>query len=563
VPDTPDLERTLREHFGHAAFRGPQRAIIEHVRTGGDALVIMATGEGKSLCYQLPALLADGLTLVVSPLIALMEDQVAALRARGIAAACIHSMLESGQRQSRLRAALDGRIRLLYVTPERFRVGTFLDDIRAARVPLLAIDEAHCVSHWGHDFRPDYSRLGEVRQALGAPPTLALTATATPDVQRDIVAVLRMPHARLFHTGIERPNLHLAVHEVQEEEDKLARLHELFAEIGGPAIVYFALIRDLERVESELRRAGYDPLVYHGKLSPSERAEQQARFQASADGVILATNAFGMGVDKADIRCIVHHQVPRTLEAYYQEIGRAGRDGAPSVCELLYCEPDVSIQREFTEWANPDRAFLTQVVAHLEGLGERVQGVDVQTLRETFLVKNRRDGRIETCLRLLRTAGCTEGDLGKDFVWVRTPDAAEIAQWLPDDKRQRDLRGLLEMVRYARETGCRKRFVHRYFGFDEFEHAACGACDGEIARGAWLAAQPAATRRPIPRGETRARQGDGLQRGDWISVADLGLCAVTLVHETPRGTRIEVEVAKDLSRRRLDLRRVRWRRVRE
>jgi len=559
-----DLRQDLQHVFGFDTFRPQQEVVVQHFLGGGSALVLMATGDGKSLCYQLPAFVGDGLTIVVSPLIALMDDQVAALRARGLPATCVHSLLERKERERRLAGALRGDSKLLYVTPERFRVDGFLEAVREVGVARLAVDEAHCVSHWGHDFRPDYLRLGDVRRALGNPPCLALTATATPDVQADIRAVLALDEAPLFHTGIARDNLFLSVHEAMTDDDKLERLLSVLERTGGPAIVYCALIKDLARLEGDLQRRGLRPIVYHGDLSAHERKTQQAAFVASQDALMLATNAFGMGVDKPDIRAIVHWQIPRTLEAYYQEVGRAGRDGQGAFCELLYREEDLVIQRNFTEWANPGAAFAREIVDHLHGLGDRLPATDLDTLRETFLTKNRHDGRVETVLRLLRSAGCTRGDIGRDLELVRAPDDAELHDWLPDDKKKRDLMGLLRMVRYATEGACRKRTVHEHFGFHDLDDG-CGACDVCLATARWQDAHL-----PVARALPRHAAGDGestpddaapVQRGEWIDVQGLGLCHVQRVHRRGSSWRADVERAQDLNTRSIDLHRRRWQRV--
>jgi ATP-dependent DNA helicase RecQ len=563
----PDLDTALLQWFGHHSFRRWQREIVEHHLASGSALVLMATGDGKSLCYQLPAMLRSGPTLVVSPLVALMDDQVAALRQKGLPATCIHAQIDRGERDRRLASLRAGEVKLLYVTPERFRVPGFLDTVRACGVAALAVDEAHCVSQWGHDFRPDYSRLGEVRRVLGSPPCLALTATATTAVQRDIRAVLDLHDAPLFHAGIARDNLFLSVCACSDDGDKLARLGATLQRTGGPAIVYCALIRDLLRLEGELQRQGLRPLVYHGDLSAHERRTLQQRFQNDPAALMLATNAFGMGVDKADIRAIVHWQIPRTLEAYWQEVGRAGRDGHGAFCELLWREEDLAIQRDFTEWANPTAAFAHEVALHLHGLGERVQAIDVDTLRATFLHKNRHDGRVDTVLRLLRAAGCSEGELGRDFRLLRVPDRDEVDLWLPTDKRQHDLLGLLRMVRYATEGACRKQTIHDHFGLP-LDAANCGACEVCVPAAAWQDAHlPAA--RPVPQAVTTpngeaapvAADPAPLQRGDWIDVQGFGPCCVQRVHRRGRSWTADVERASDLTSHAIDLGRRRWRRV--
>jgi ATP-dependent DNA helicase RecQ len=477
-------QKVLRAHFGFEGFRGVQEPAILRCLRGEDSLVLMATGEGKSLCYQLPAFILDGLTLVVSPLIALMEDQVQALRTKGFPATCIHSLLSRNERESRTQSALKGDTHLLYLTPERFRVSGFMDRIRETKISLFAIDEAHCVSHWGHDFRPDYRELGKVRRALGSPPCIALTATATPDVQEDIRDTLFLSEARTLHTGIERPNLFLHRTVVQDDDEKQELVFDILDHMEGPGIIYFALIKDLEAFYEVLQRRGLNPLLYHGKLPAEERKRQQSAFQENRKGIILATNAFGMGIDKENIRFLIHYQVPRTLEAYYQEVGRAGRDGKDSLCHLLYNQDDLAIQRNFVEWANPDQDFLARLVHHMESLGERIQSIEIQDLRSALLAKNRHDGRVETCLRLLRTAGCIEGKEGIDLRLLRKPSPAEIADWLPMDKRRRDLLGLLKMVHYANEEICLKRAIHEHFGFNDFEKGctSCSVCVPEENR---------------------------------------------------------------------------------
>ena len=560
-----DLNKSLQDLYGFADFRGPQREIIERYLAGESGMVLMATGDGKSLCFQLPAFVGDGLTIVVSPLIALMDDQVNALEARGLPATCIHSMLDKDERQARLDATLRGEVKLLYCTPERFRVPDFLERIRGADVRRLAVDEAHCLSQWGHDFRPDYQRLGEVRATLGSVPCLALTATATPQVQQDIRAALGIEDAPLYHTGISRDNLALSVHHALTDQDKLDRLEHVLRKTGGPAIVYCALIKDLRMLETELQRRDFWPMVYHGDLSAHERRTQQAKFQRRDDALMLATNAFGMGVDKADIRAIVHWQIPRTLEAYYQEVGRAGRDGQGSFCELLYREEDLVIQRNFTEWANPTADFACGMVDHMVSLGDRLHAADVATLRETFLTKNRHDGRVDTVLRLLRAAGCTTGEAGLDLALTRVPDAREIEAWLPEDKRQNDLMGLLKMVHYASKLECRKQTIHAHFGFgDDFEDG-CGSCDVCVDVTAWQdESMPSSKTLTRGRPDEEVDEDDpthGLARGDWLEVRGLGLCCVVRVHRHGNRARVDVERASDLKPRSLDLRRKQWRRV--
>jgi ATP-dependent DNA helicase RecQ len=335
--------------FGLRTFRPGQREIIQAVLDGRPTIAVLPTGAGKSLCYQLPAVALRQLVVVVSPLISLMKDQVDALSARGIDAAFINSSIGSDERQERLRAAMRGELSLLYVAPERFRVPGFGASLARARPALLAIDEAHCMVEWGHDFRPDYARLGEVRAQLGAPRVVALTATATPDVRAAIAAQLGLEDPAVFVRGFDRANLQLSVLPVQGGDDKLRRCLQLLDEPqarGRPAIVYSATRKKATEVAAALQQAGVSARPYHAGLSDEERAEVQEHWMADRVRVVVATNAFGMGVDKRDVRLVVHHELPGSAEAYYQEAGRAGRDGQPARCVLLFNHADVRL-REF------------------------------------------------------------------------------------------------------------------------------------------------------------------------------------------------------------------------
>jgi ATP-dependent DNA helicase RecQ len=463
-------EQILKQFFGHAQFRGCQQAVIERVMAGGHTLVIMPTGAGKSVCYQVPALVeGDGLTLVISPLIALMKDQVDGLQDRGIDATFINSSLKRQAREKRQRQLLEGRYRLLYVTPERFRKEAFLDVIAKRSVDLLAVDEAHCISTWGHDFRPDYTRLTEIRGKLGNPTTIALTATATPDVQVDIVRQLGLDASdvQMFHEGIDRPNLALEVEKVWGDDDKIEQIQRICTESDGGGIVYFALIKTLERLSDRLNDIGLYHEVYHGKLDMKPRRRIQERFMAQSNTLVLATNAFGMGIDKADIRFVTHAEIPGSMESYYQEIGRAGRDGKPSVCTLLYDENDLLIQMEFLRWSNPDADYYRRVFELLQHEAERVDAFGIDWIKETLHARQaKHDHRLETALAMLERHGAIEGTIRPELsVQVVGPLPPRLADqtWL-DQKLKRDQTKLHALVQYINHDGDRKESIHDYFG---------------------------------------------------------------------------------------------------
>ena len=403
----PDLDAALGR-FGLSSFRSGQREVIETVISGRDALCVMPTGGGKSLCYQLPALVLPGVTLVVSPLIALMKDQEDQLLQLGIRATALHSGIELSEQHARLEAIAGGEFDLVYVAPERFRSGRFTSLISDLHIPLLAVDEAHCISEWGHDFRPDYARLGWFRQQMGMPTTIALTATATDVVRRDIVDQLRLREAAVFIRGFDRPNLSYHVTAASTRAQKASRLEQLLKEISGSMIIYAASRKNCEEVAAFLReQTRRRVVVYHAGMTAADRKAAQEAFMSGRMEIVVATNAFGMGIDKPDIRSVIHYNLPGTLEAYYQEAGRAGRDGIPAHCELLFSLSDRFIQEFFIDSEYPERDLVDQVLGFL-----RIQKADPieltrSEIREMLGVQTS-EMAIGSCLKLLEGAGVLE-----------------------------------------------------------------------------------------------------------------------------------------------------------
>lgn len=396
-----DLLPVLRKQFGLKALRGGQEAVMQSLLAGRPALALFPTGGGKSLCYQLPAVLMEGVTLVISPLIALMKDQVETLRARGIAAARLDSSLTAEEVAEVHAGMASGKLKLLYVAPERLLKETFVERLKAVKIAMIAVDEAHCISEWGHSFRPEYLRLAHVAREMGVKRVLALTATATVTVAEDIRRAFGIADGDVVRMSFLRPNLSYRVTPCAAEK-RLGILTERLKKRGGPAVVYVTLQQTAEMVATHLQRQGVKAKAYHAGLPAEHRAEAQEAFMAGTVEVMVATIAFGMGIDKADIRAVYHYNLPKTVENYQQETGRAGRDGKPAVCELLACRDDLVVLENFVYGDTPTPGALRQVVDHLTRRGAAFE-VSVYDLS---IATDVRQAVIETVMTYLELEGC-------------------------------------------------------------------------------------------------------------------------------------------------------------
>lgn len=421
-----DARATLQKHFGYPDFRPPQRRAIQSVISGHDALIVLPTGGGKSLCFQVPALMRNGLTVVISPLISLMKDQVDALERRNLSAAFINSTLSSGDVSNRMARARDGSLKLLYLAPERMDGGRTLQHLAQIGVSMLVVDEAHCISEWGHDFRPSYRRIGTIRGGLGTPQTVALTATATPHVRDDIIRQLALTEPRVVIGGFDRTNLTYHVSPTRTQPDKDKACVQWLREITGPGIVYAPTRKSVERVASMLTRARIKAVAYHAGLDDALRQRAQNAFMDEKCRVIVATSAFGMGIDKPDVRLVVHHAMPGSLEAYYQEAGRAGRDGRPSTCVLLHSYPDRFTHEFFITNAHPERSLVEQTWRTLRAQASHDHRVPlsldglVEAMPGKAMPGKASDRTIGAALRVLAGAGVvTVEPASVGRVWIR------------------------------------------------------------------------------------------------------------------------------------------------
>ncbi|MGJ8676880.1 MAG: RecQ family ATP-dependent DNA helicase [Akkermansiaceae bacterium] len=472
----------LKEHFGFDGFLDGQEEVVDQILSGQDGLVVMPTGGGKSLCYQLPAMCLDGVTLVVSPLIALMKDQVDALEARGIQAVVINSTLSWQEQRERIEKMKSGEYKLVYIAPERFRAESFMEALKDVNVSLFAVDEAHCLSQWGHDFRPEYMKLGRVLHALGRPQAIALTATATTVVRKDILKVLDLREPFETVSGFSRPNLTLTITAVDKQVKKYARLKEIVKE-WKTGIVYCSTRKRVEEVAEMLHDWGVKSIAYHGGMSDSEREKTQNIFISKQADVAVATNAFGMGIDRSDVRFVAHFEIPGSVEAYYQEAGRAGRDGEAAYCELFFNYADTRTQEFFIEGSNPGYANICKVYQFLQNDADKDFEVR-RTMDQISAGADLKNGMATgSALVALARGGYIERfDIsGQRMKGTRllqpnilTRDLALDKQSL-EEKEKRDRQKLDAMVQMCYSRQCRQQAILEYFGEEDAE--TCGTCD--------------------------------------------------------------------------------------
>ena len=472
----------LKEYFGFDGFLDAQDKVVDRIIKGEDGLVVMPTGGGKSLCYQLPALCLDGVTLVVSPLIALMKDQVDALVEKGIAATMINSSLSHSEQQQRISNMRRGEYKLVYIAPERFRSESFMRAMDEVNIALFAVDEAHCLSQWGHDFRPDYMRLGVALTRMGKPQCIALTATATAVVRKDILDVLQLNEPFEMVSGFARPNLSLSISATEKHSLKYKRIREIIKD-NKTGIIYCATRKRVDEVAETMADWGISCVAYHGGMSDEQRVKTQNEFISKRADVAIATNAFGMGIDRSDVRFVIHFEVPGSVEAYYQEAGRAGRDGEASVCELFFNYADTRTQEFFIEGVNPGYADICNIYQYLlnEANTEFELSKTIDEIKEGANIKN--GMAVGSALSVLAKNGLIERfDIaGSRSKGTRLLQPNILTSQIPinraalEEKDRRDREKLNSMIEMCYSRQCRQQWIMDYFG--EENPALCGKCD--------------------------------------------------------------------------------------
>ena len=470
------LAKTLRDTFGYTRLRAGQHEVIASVLGKHDTLAVMPTGAGKSLCYQLPALHLPGTTVIVSPLISLMKDQVDKLAQAGVSAIEVNSTLTGREEKAALESIRRGEDEMIFTTPERLSDPSFVEALRHNAIDLFVVDEAHCISQWGHDFRPAFLEISNALEALGNPQVLALTATATGAVMQDIGRQLKRK-LQVINTGIFRPNLHYRVVHATNDGEKLDHTVRLAQSIEGSGIVYTATVKNADLVYETLKDAGVEVVRYHGRMSAKDRDAAQDDFMSGRCRVMVATNAFGLGIDKSDIRFVLHYQVPGTLEAYYQESGRAGRDGDAAQCTLVYDTRDKRVQQFFLGGRYPTQEDVLYAYDALQKTGALDQSVGFRDLEGH--ASNVAGNKLKVALKLLKDAGWVKQDRSFRYRLLNSEVKRSDLRGLADEygrKSEADREKLERMIFYAQTAFCRWKVLLEYFeGTEDFER--CGTCD--------------------------------------------------------------------------------------
>ena len=465
------LDSVLEEKFGLDTFRAKQLEVINALMTGKHTLALLPTGYGKSLCYQVPSQILPGTTLVVSPLIALMQDQLSGLRRRGIYNACsLNSSMSPYEQDEILAQVKSGEMKLVYVAPERFEQARFRNLLASIELSLVVIDEAHCISEWGHDFRLQYRNLSTYLSHFKGATILALTATATPQVQRDIVKTLAIPRMQIINADFDRPNLRLEVRSLSSAQEKEQLLLNLIEQTGGSSIVYTSSRKEAERIATLLVSKGVPACFYHAGLDTAQRQRNQREFESGTRSVIVSTVAFGMGIDKPDIRLVLHFNMPPSLENYYQEAGRAGRDGDHALCYLLYQPKDLSTLKWLISKNYPSQDELHCIFFEIKKQG--ITPIRVQELTQKLQIN---EAALLSGLSLLKGLQLIDSTPDGKYFDRHSGAAADIDMTALHQRKQSELNRLQHMIDYATKTRCRRESILDYFG--QSLRKDCSGCD--------------------------------------------------------------------------------------